>query len=91
MEEKGLIALVLAIAHLSLLLAVLLHAGTALAEGREVIVVELRMDIDAGAEELVRRAVSYASSRQASVEALVLEIDTDGCLLYTSPSPRDRG
>ncbi|OYT52383.1 hypothetical protein B6U66_02045 [Candidatus Bathyarchaeota archaeon ex4484_135] len=82
MKEKGLIALVLAIAHLSLLLAILLHAGAALAEGREVVVVELRMDINAGAEELVRRAFSYASSRQASVEALVLEIDTDGGWIY---------
>jgi len=60
-------------------LALALSSATASpTPAREVAIVELDRDIDAGAEELVRRGVSYAVSRPGEVRALVLQINTDG-------------
>ncbi len=52
--------------------------------GPEVVVADLSTDIDAGAEELVRQATSYARANPSSVGALVLEIDTDGGWAYVT-------
>jgi len=60
-------------------LALALSSATASpTPAREVAIVELDRDIDAGAEELARRGVSYAVSRPGEVRALVLQINTDG-------------
>ncbi len=42
----------------------------------------MAMDIDAGAEELVRRAFDYASENSERVRAVVLELDTYGGWVY---------
>jgi len=46
--------------------------------GAEVVIVDLHMDIDAGAEELVRRAISRVRAKPGDVGAVVLELDTYG-------------
>jgi len=65
-----------------LLLLVISSAVASPSSGSEVIIVELDRDIDAGAEELVRRGVSYASSKPDEIEALVLQINTDGGYIH---------
>jgi len=68
---------------LALSLAIAIASSTASASpAPEVAVVELDRDVDAGAEELVRRGVSYASSRPGTVKALVLQINTDGGYIH---------
>jgi len=69
----------LALAHLLLLLLAISPTPPAFAAGEHVVVlVELHMDIDAGAEELVRRGLSYARAHPGEVAALVVELDTYG-------------
>ncbi|RLI13641.1 hypothetical protein DRO33_00930 [Candidatus Bathyarchaeota archaeon] len=70
----------LVFAHLALCLLTANLASPA-GQGR-VVVVELEMDVDAGAVELVERAMSYVESRQGRVEALVLVVDTCGGWIY---------
>ena len=65
-----------------LLLLIISSAVASPSSGSEVIIVELDRDIDAGAEELVRRGVSYASSKPDEIEALVLQINTDGGYIH---------
>ena len=65
-------------AYLAILLANLLIPMPVRAAETEVVLVELHMDIDAGAEELVRRAFNYVKDRAGSVGAFVLELDTYG-------------
>ena len=62
---------------LALLCSLAIIGASAAPAGDEVVVVDLAMDIDGGAEELIRRAVSYATAHGA-VRALVLQINTDG-------------
>jgi len=79
MRETRFVLAVLALVHLAVCsyLPILGEAGPG-----EVVVVDLNMDIDAGAVELVRRATSYIGSRPGEVRALVIVINTDGGWIY---------
>ena len=78
--RKDQLVLVLAIAHLALMF--IATSVRAIPPQGEVLVVQLAMDIDAGAEELVRRAFDYASENSERVRAVVLELDTYGGWVY---------
>lgn len=73
-------AVLVSIAALLALALVLLPclASAVASPADKVVVVQLHMNIDAGAEELVRRGVSRASSEPGEVKALILELDTYG-------------
>ena len=71
------------VAFSALLSALVLSSTLAPASSAsEVAIVEIDRDIDAGAEELVRRGISYATSRPEAVEAIILHINTDGGYLH---------
>ena len=81
LRASGVVLRLALLAQAALTLALLcspfvISASAAPIDG-EVVVVDLAMDIDGGAEELVRRAVSYATAHGA-VRTLVLQINTDG-------------
>ena len=77
-REEALQAALLASLVALMLLSYLPQPGSVQEAEAKVIIVDLRMDIDAGAEELVRRAVSRAEAEPDDVKAVVLELDTYG-------------